>query len=373
MAGRERSERTRITQQDIAERVGVSRATVSAALSGARYVSPDLKQQILDVVKELNYIPDFVARSLKTNRTMTMGLVFPNILSPIWASIARGVADIARQAGFSTIMYDTDERHEVMQQALRTLQEKRVDGIVLAHCGECFTTLSDFITRVCIPTVLIDRSVDGLDLDTVVSDGKEGMYQAVNHLLDTGRRRIGLISLPLSISTGLERVSGYRSALVEHGLDIDESLIRVGGRGEEEGYGGAWELLSTPPGHRPDAIVAASHLMTVGAMKAIRDRGLRVPDDIAIIGYDDTPWAPLLDPPLTVIHQPAYDMGAKAAEILLARLYEDAPRNDEERPTDMPRQLVVLPTSVIYRGSCCRIHARSSLEVVAEPLGTGQR
>jgi LacI family transcriptional regulator len=307
MVGRARSEHTRVTQQDIAERIGVSRATVSAVLSGARYVSPELKQQILDAVRELNYIPDVVARSLKTNRTMTIGLVFPNILSPIWANIARGVADVAKEAGFSTILYDTDERHEAMQQALRTLQEKRVDGIVLAHCGECFDTLADFMVRVGIPIVLIDRSTEGLDLDMVISNGEEGMYQAVNHLLDTGRKRIGLISLPLTISTGRDRLRGYQRALVEHGLSVDENLIKIGGRGQEEGYARACELLSaallhgSPTGLDLDAVVAASHLMTIGAMKAIRNRGLQIPDDIALIGFDDTPWTPLLDPPLTVI------------------------------------------------------------------------
>jgi LacI family transcriptional regulator len=335
----------RSTQQDIARRVGVSRATVSAVLSGTRFVNPELKARILQAIEELHYVPDIVARSLKTNRTMTIGLVLPNILSPIWATIARGAADVARSAGYSTIMYDTDERCEVMQAALRNLREKRVDGILLAPCGDCLDLLSAFLAQVSIPVVLIDRFLPGLALDSVISDDESGAYQATRHFIETGRRRIGLINLPGSITTGQNRLQGYRRALDEGGLAVDPSLIAVGGRGEQEGCQRTLDLLSLPPACQPDALLVSSHLMTIGAMTAIRQKGKRIPAEIPVIGFDDTPWAPLLDPPLTVVHQPAYEMGARSAGLLQARLSPE--------PALDGAQHLVLPTTLVHRGSCC--------------------
>lgn len=341
----------RITQADIAEQLHISRATVSAALSGQRYVSPELKGQILKLVEDLHYVPDNLARSMKTNRTMTLGLVMPNILSPVWATIARGVADVARKQGFSTIMYDTDEQCDMMRSALRTLQEKRVDGIILAPCSSNEDLLSEELDRIAVPIVLVDRYLPNLSLDAVVGNGCEGTYQAVSHLLDAGRRRIGFINLPLDISTGRERLEGYRRALAERNIELDPALMATGGRGSQEGQRQARMLLSLPPGMRPDALLAASHLMTVGTLTALREHAIAVPDEVAVIGFDDTTWAPLIDPPLTVVNQPAYTMGAKAADILLARL-------SVVETIDPEPQRVVLPTTLIHRCSCCRSGTR---------------
>jgi len=339
----------RATQADIAARAGISRATVSAALSGSRFVSPELKAHILQTADDLHYVPDILARSMKTNRTMTIGMVLPNILSPVWATIARGVADVARSSGFSTIIYDTDEQCEVMQGALRNLRERRVDGILLAPCAEPTPeALTRFIAETGMPMVLIDREIDELPLDTVISDNVSGTYQAAKHLLDVGRQRIGLINLPLMISTGRSRLEGYQQALKEYGRPVEEALIATGGRGADEGYRQATTLLSLPTSQRPDALLVASHLMTLGAVKALRDRALRIPEDVAVIGFDDTEWAPLIDPPLTVVNQPAYEIGSQAARLLLARLSPGA-------ADDAPRR-IVLPTGLILRQSCCARH-----------------
>ncbi len=335
----------RVTQQDIANRVGVSRATVSAAISGARYVNPALKARILAVIEELHYVPDSVARSMKTRRTMTIGLVIPNILSPFHAPVVRAVEDIAGQCGFSTIVYDTDEQPERMASALRNLQQRRVDGIILAPCGDCTDILSDYVTRTSTPIVQVDRYVEGLDMDAVTSDNEGGSYDAIKHLLDTGHRRVAIITVSLNLVPGRERLNGYRRALAEHGTPIDDSLIIVGGRGEADGHHGAERLLALPGGQRPDALFACSHLITVGALKKLREESLHVPDDVAVIGFDDLPWSSLFDPPLTVVNQPAYDMGAKAAEILMMRLSGE-PVEGVQR--------VVLGTQLVHRSSCCR-------------------
>lgn len=334
----------RVTQQDIADRVGVSRATVSAAISGARYVSPELKQKILQAIEELHYVPDIVARSMKTNQTMTIGLVLPNILSPIWATVARGVEDVARREGLSTIICDTDEQAERMREALRSLQQKRVDGVIVAPCGNRGDLIAESLSQGLAPMVFVDRGPDGIDLDTVWSDNEGGAYQAVQHLWEAGYRRIGIITVSLDITSGRDRLRGYRRALAEREMAVDEDLVVVGGRGLEDGYRGACRLLGLAPHKRPEALFVSSHLMTVGALAAIRERHLRVPEDIALIGFDDLPWTPFMDPPLTVVSQPAYDIGAKAAELLLARMAGQAGRD---------AQHIVLPTRLVHRQSCC--------------------
>jgi DNA-binding LacI/PurR family transcriptional regulator len=291
---------------------------------------------------------------MKTKRTMTIGLVLPNILSPIWSTIARGVEDMARQASFSTIIYDTDEQMERMQESLRNLHQKRVDGIIVAPCGRCEDFLTTFTKHTDIPLVLVDRYLDDLPIDAVVSDSEQGAHQAVTHLLQTGRRRIGMVSLSLEISTGRDRVRGYQRAITEFGLPVHTDLIVGGGSGEREGYTGAQRLLSLPPAERPDALFLSSHLMTVGALKAIRERGLRVPDDIAVIGFDDLPWTSLLDPPLTVVSQPAYEMGARATERLVKRL--------TNREYEEPARREVLETKIVHRCSCCRLTSKRECE-----------
>jgi len=340
-----------VTQQDIAQRAGVSRATVSAVINGTHYVSPELRHRILATISDLGYVPNLVARSMKTNRTMTIGLMLPNILSPIWATIARGVEDIAQSSGFSTILYDTDEQSDRVEEGLRKLQEQRVDGIVMAPGAGCSDIVGRHLSRAGTPVVLVDRYLEDCELDSVFSDSEAGAYQAVSHLLETGRRRIGMITLALGISTGRDRLKGYKRALSEYGVLLDDKLISVGGHGELEGSKGAQRLLALPGDQRPDALLVSSYLMTVGALKAIRVSGLQVPEDIAVIGFDDLPWTSLMAPPLTVISQPAYEMGARAAEVLLGRL---------NGPADQPTLRIVLHTTLVHRLSCCHAAAGPS-------------
>jgi LacI family transcriptional regulator len=191
---------------------------------------------------------------------------------------------------------------------------------------------------------LVDRSLQGFELDTVLCDGEPGVYQAVRHLLETGRRRVGMITLSLDISTGRDRLDGYRRALTDAGVGVDEDMIALGGRGERDGYEGAIKLLSSPGVLHPDALFISSHLMTVGALKALRERGLRVPQDVAVIGFDELPWMSLMAPPLTVVSQPAYEMGAQAAGVLISRLTGEQAE---------PAQRIVLPTELVHRASCC--------------------
>lgn len=347
------AEKRGATQQDIARLASVSRATVSAVINSTRYVLPETKARVLAAIKELEYVPNAIARSLKTDRTMMIGLMLPNILSPVWSSIARGVEDVAREGGFAAVIIDTDEQPDILLEGMQRLVQSRVDGIVLAPCGNRLDTLGRFATGRSTAMVLVDRYfVDSKNSPSgVTADNENATYEATRHLIDVGSERIGMVALSLQISTGLDRLEGYKRALCERGKSYDEGLVVIGGRGERDGYDATRRLMALRKHQRPDALVVCSHLMTVGALRAMRDMGLRVPEDVALIGYDELPWAGFMDPPLTVVEQPTYEMGERAARMLVARIQ------------GMPEQgtgSVVLPTRLVHRQSCCSLRETPS-------------
>jgi LacI family transcriptional regulator len=338
-----------LTQQVIAERVGVSRATISAVINDSRYVSPELRDRVLQVIDELDYVPDQVARSLKTNQTMTVGLGLASLASPFSGSLALGVQNVMQRAGWSTIIYYTQEDAEAMREGLRRLQEKRVDGLILAPAANAEGAIADYIRRSGKPVILLDRYFNtGLPVDEVRSDAKHGSDAAVTHLLETGRRRIAIVNLPEPLSSTRDRMAGYIAAHERFGLPIDPALIHPVGFLESDGYETATMLLKQNA-LCPDAFFVCSHLMTVGVLKAIRTLGLAIPNDVAVIGFDDMPWAPLMDPPLTVVSQQPYELGATAARLLIERLRGEAPATFRHIQFD---------TTLIHRASCCSARAR---------------
>lgn len=352
----------RPTQQDVAERARVSRATVSAVINGNRFVSRELTDRVTAAIEELDYVPNIVARSMKTRRTMSLGLILPGLVSPVWMTVAKGVCDVAYEAGYSILVYYTAERTEKVQMGLRELEQKRVDGIVLVPSVNSTGVVREYAERGTARLVVVERCLESCDVDAVTSDGESGAYKATKHLLATGRRRIAMINLPEGLRAALDRVAGSQRALDEHGTAIDHDLIMYAGYSESDGYQAAHQLLSQGTGKRPDAILVSNHPMTLGALKAIRDTDLRIPDDIGVIGFDDMPWAPLMDPPLTVVSQRMYDLGAQAVKLLLARLagrVEEASRR------------IVLSTRLVHRGSCCLMGEEYTDEDLEEWPGGG--
>ena len=328
---------------DVARLAGVSRATVSAVVNGNKFVSDDLRVRVEQAIAQLGYRPDGIARSLKSSRTATIGLVIPSIESHFWAPVVRGAEAVLAESGYRLVLANTDEEGVRAEAALEGLLEHRVDGVLIAPPAGSQRRHYDAYLSSGRPLVCIERTVPGVETDYVGVDGHAGGFAAASHLLRLGRRRLGVLTLPLDVLASRERLQGVRAALQAEHLTLTDEQVVVGRFSEREGFAAAQRLLECKP--RPDALIAAGLRMTIGAFAALREAGLRIPEDVALIGYDETPWASLLTPPLTVVRQPARDLGRIAAEMLLRRLHGEA----DEGP-----QSIVLQPELLVRGSCGR-------------------
>lgn len=328
------------TMKQVALRAGVSIATVSRVLNDQPNVTPEARAKVLKAIEALNYRPSRVARRLRVKHTQVIGLIISDIQNPFFTSITRGVEDVASRNGYSLILCNTDEDAERERVYLEVMHDENVAGIILASATE---TGHDFeLLGHEIPLVAMDRLIRDAQVDTVLVDNVNGAYQAVTHLLSLGQRRIGFIGMPHHITTGRERQEGYEKALAENGMQIDSRLIRHGKFKQEAGYKQALDLLSLPEHERPTALFVANNLMTLGALNAIHEKGLSIPDEVAIVGFDDMPWAVSLSPPLTAVAQPTYELGRTAAEMLLARI---ADPNRPPTQIRLPLELVVRESS----------------------------
>ena len=308
----------RITSHDVAQRAGVSRATVSAVLNGSRIVSDDLVERVQRAMRDLNYQPDAIARSLKASRTYRIGLIAGNIASPFWATVINAVEHVASTHHFHVMLGDNNDDPQLELAHLQMLSAERVDGIILAPCGESNRShILDLAQD--IPVVLFDRRLVGATIDYVACDNEYGAYLAVRHFIQAAHiSKIACLTLKLELSNGAERLAGYQKALLESGIAINPHWIKLGDYTENSAYRDTLALLrSSDP---PRAIFACSHLKAVGALRAARELGRDVPGDVALIGFDEMPWAPFMDPPLTVVAQPVAEMATQAAELLVRRI-----------------------------------------------------
>lgn len=326
--------------KDIADDAQVSIATVSRVLNGSQPVSEELQARVLASVKKLGYQPNLVARSLRTRRSFVLGVVLPTIANPFFTDIVRAVEDVAHQAGYAVTIHSSDQDLAREQRCLQVLCNRMVDGVLIAVVDRQASDLSPLIKRD-VPVVLIDRCLDGVSLDSVTVDTRRGAYTAVEHLIQRGYRRIGMLGGPQSVSTANDKLEGYCQALREHGLAVDDELILLGDYTEASGRELARRFLDMP--QPPDAVLVANNVMTLGFFAVVREYGLRVPQEIAFIGFDDRQWASLVVPPVTMIDQPIYELGRIATEMLLERMAGDEVGGVRQR---------VLRTRLIVRGSC---------------------
>jgi len=328
------------TIRDVATHAGVSRATVSRVIQGSKNVNPVTRAKVQKVIDELGYVPSAVARGLRSKRTRSLALVVSDVTNVFFTTVARGVEDVAQEQDYSVLLCNTDEDQAKQDRYIDFLISQQVDGVIIAPYAWDARHL-DKLRRRRIPTVIIDRRIDGWDVDSVTSDSVSGDRALVKHLIDLGHTSIALISGPTSTSTAEDRVAGYCLAFAQAGLEVDTRLIRQGEYRTTSGEELAGELLDE--GLRPTAIFAANNVIAVGVVDALEKRNLRIPQDIALVCYDDLPNASHLFPFLTVVTQPAYDMGANAAQLLLSRL-------DSE--VELQPRHVVLPSRLIVRYSC---------------------
>lgn len=331
------------TLKDVASKAGVSIATVSRVFNEPYKVRPDTMRQVREAIEALDFRPSRVARRLRVEegRSHILGLVIPDIQNPFWADVARGVEDVAYAQGYALLLHNSDEDSERQRFCLETLVAESVDGVILPTVREQETEIA-VLVREGIPVVLVDRRIESNRYDTVVSDNVQGAYEAVSLLIGLGHRRIGFVGGIPNVSSSRERRIGYERALAHHGVPFCEELVREGVRPKENGRHLTGELLRLAD--PPTAVFTNSNLLSVGAIAAIRECGLRIPDDIALVGYDELPWGlgEALSPPLTLVRQPSYEMGRRAAEMLMRRMAEP----------DRPAAICVLSPELAPGGSC---------------------
>ena len=302
---------------DVAKKARVSVFTVSAVINKSDQVSSVLQRRVEAAIRQLNYRPNLLARSLAKQRTHTIGIVVPDIANPFFPLVVRGVEDIAQEAGYSVLLCNSDNRREKEERYLELLLAKRVDGILLTMApGRLTPCLRRMIAEVKVPIVLVMRTSKDLSGDVVLTDDHKGAFEAVAHLARVGHRRIALVSGPLEVSNGTARLRGYHKALEAHGLSYHSDLIAEGDYRTESGYRAGLSLLP----RRPDAVFVANYLMTVGFMQAADEMGMTCPDDFGLVSFDDYPWLRCFRPRLTTIELPKYELGAKSAQLLLERI-----------------------------------------------------
>lgn len=310
-----------ITIHDVAARAGVSRQTVSRAMNNKGEISPETRERVLAAARELGYRPSSIARGLKTRRTLTLGLVVPDIANPFFAEVVRGASEQADAAGYSVLLCNTDENPEREWAILRMLESHRVDGLVLISSRLSEEMLTETIAR-WRPIVLVNRTPqeERPGVGWVLVDDAQGARTAVQHLLGRGHRQIGLLAGVSTSRSGRERLRGYREALTEAGIRIPEGWIMPCAPTVEGGREAALTLLGQHPGLT--ALLAYNDLVAVGAQQACRSLGRAIPQGCALIGWDDIPFAAYVSPPLTTMRMPKVEIGQRAMALLLALLRE---------------------------------------------------
>jgi LacI family transcriptional regulator len=327
------------TIREVAESAGVSYATVSHVINNTRLVSHETRERVLTAMEQLNYRPNALARSLRQGKTNTIGLVLPDSANPFFAEISRGIEDEAFKRGYSVFLCNTelDIQRELFY--VDVLSKKQVDGIIFVAAGDQADSL-DFLLRRNMPVVMIDRDVPNVEVDAVLTDHKLGGFLATRHLIELGHKRIACIAGPSSITPSAERITGYRRALEEAGISYDENLVLRGDYHAQSGLEITHSILKM--NLRPTAIFALNDLMALGALRAAAEADCSVPDDLAVVGYDDLEIARFTNPPLTTISQPKKAIGAQAVSLLVDRM---------SQKSRAPSRLVLPPELVIRRST----------------------
>jgi LacI family transcriptional regulator len=325
--------------RDVAKRAGVAPATVSRCINNSGYCSPETRARVEATIADLGFVPNRLAGGLRSKRTHTLALILPDITNPFFTTIARGVEDVASGRGYTVIFCNTDESVSKEKMYVQVLLEKRVDGILLIPALNGLDS-ADLFRKQSIPSVVLDRRLPELMTDVVRCDSEGGAYQLTQLLLSLGHREITILDGPKNVPTSEDRLAGYRRALSEAGIPINSIREYYGAFNEESGFEMTHKALAEA--HKPTALFAANNFIAFGALKALRELGLDVPEDIAVVGFDDLPSALVTFPFLTVAVQPAYEMGRRAIEILLKKL--------DEGPSDQYQE-VVLPAEIVIRQS----------------------
>jgi LacI family transcriptional regulator, galactose operon repressor len=340
----------RTTIKDVANRAGVSITTVSHVINKTRFVSEERVWRVQAAMEELNYQPNTLARSLRMGETKTIGLIVPDNSNPFFAEISRVIEDIGFKKGYGVFLCNSDGILEKEAAYIRMLIAKQVDGVVFIAAENTQENLMD-LTRRNFPVVVVDRDMPDPMFDVVLVNNEQGGCDAVNYLLSLGHTRIACITGPSQLTPAASRVEGYRHGLLSARIPIAEELIVPGDFRSSGGEKAMEQLLQLD--QPPSAVFACNDLMAIGALRAMRNHNLRVPQDISVIGFDDISISVEVTPALTTVAQPIEGLATCAAELLIKRI-----QNDHE---DEPAQRVILDTQLVVRDSCAPYTANNAI------------
>jgi LacI family transcriptional regulator len=329
---------TRVTRKHVAEMAGVSPSVVSYVINkGPRPVSQETRARVEKVIDELGYYPNELARSLRSSKTLSIGLIIPNINNPVYAEIASSIEGICRQEGYIVLLCNSGRDPAQEKKFIEILRAKQVDGVIMTPTQNPME-LANTLQQARIPVVLLEHDLPGVHC--IAIDDFRGGQLAAEHLIDLGHRSIGYIRRSPSSACSSQRIVGYRNALETAGIPFNRQLVVEAEAGQEAGFQAMQRLLALP--EPPTAVLTHNDILAIGAMKAVRKAGLSIPEDISIVGYDDISSANYLTPPLTTIRFPKYELGSLAAQMILqlAQYKEDWPIKRE-----------VLPVELVIRGT----------------------
>ncbi len=331
------------TIKDIAKEANVSIATVSHVINNTRFVKEETKNKVLRAMEKLNYFPNFAARILSGQNSNIIGLIIPDIGSYFVMMVVKGIENVLQENGYMFFLNTTDEKIEKEKKIVKFMCDQFVDGIIVAPAIGDHSFYNEITKEKGTPIVFLDRKPFGIRRDLVLADNFKGSYEAICLLIKKGHKKIGIISGPPGLTSTDERLNGYIRALNEYGLPVDDSLIKFGDNTFESGYKLTEELFEEK---KITALYVVNDAMSLGSVQFLKKKAIKIPEQLALIGFDDSMWSLIVDPPLTVVQQPAYEIGKKAAELLLQRIRE------KESKTKYEYEEHRLQTKLIIRKSC---------------------
>jgi LacI family transcriptional regulator len=369
---RRHATRAHVTIRDVARRAGVSIQTVSNVLNARPGVASDTRRRVQEAAATLGYSPSAAARSLRTGRGRSLGYVVRDIANPYYAEVARGVEDAARPRGYTLVLGSSGNEIGRIRELFDAFRELRVAGIV-ASTNPVTPAYAELVAEIAaaVPFIQLGAAAASAPVSSVAIDEARGGFVATKHLLALGRRRVAIITGPLDSYAGGRRYEGYRAALAEAGQCPDPAMVAEGRWDYESGYAGVDSLLAA--GRRPDGLFAANDLVAVGAIARLRERRIRIPDDVAVIGYDGSAVGRLYDPPISTIVQPTYQLGRRGVELLFEEL-------DADGAEPQPRRVLLDCRLIVRRSSsgsdeevdCGPISAAESWVADVSAAGSGR-
>jgi len=327
------------TVTDVAKRAGVSVSTAARVLSGHGYASDRTRRLVMKAAKDLGYVPNQVARSLRTRQTRMIGLLIGDVENYFYSAIAKNVESVAKDAGYHVVLCNSDDNPENEREYLKLLEAMRVDALIVTPTSTNRRYLSRLMEKDVV-IVQMDRRVEGLPADAIIVDNEAGAADAVRCLIEAGHTRIGILTGELDVATASQRLAGYERALAEHGIPVQQGLVRTGSFHRDHAVDDALELIRARP--MPTAIFAANNILAEATVLALDQLSLHIPRDVSVVAFDDVQWMSMTEPPLTTVRQPVADMARTAAELALRRLRE----GHQGQPSSM-----VFGTELIRRGS----------------------